>query len=160
MQGLRSSKNFKSQSQCFMTIFRNYKNQSVLCDHIWYHVSCININQFKYFLGRLVHQEKIKEHKPVVQMDKKRLKVALVVLDAVKSRFPETQEFIENTLQEECEKEKITADEVIFYKFRRKKLAWLNIFVLNLYYSNYFLFIDVGKCGKIVRGQNVHQKKK
>ena len=27
-------------------------------------------------------------------MDKKRLKVALVVLDAVKSRFPEIQEFI------------------------------------------------------------------
>ena len=37
-------------------------------------------------------------------MDKKRLKVALVVLDAVKSKFPETQEFIENTLREECER--------------------------------------------------------
>ena len=33
----------------------------------------------------------------VVKMDKKRLKVALVVLNAVKSKFPETQEFIENT---------------------------------------------------------------
>ena len=32
-------------------------------------------------------------------------------MEAVKSRFPETQEFIENTLQEECEKEKLTADE-------------------------------------------------
>ena len=38
-------------------------------------------------------------------MDKKRLKVALVVLDAVKSIFLETQEFIENTSQEECERE-------------------------------------------------------
>ena len=46
-------------------------------------------------------------------MDKKRLKVALVVLDAVKTRFPETKEFID-TLKEEFEKEKITADEVIF----------------------------------------------
>ena len=41
-------------------------------------------------------------------MDKKRLKIA--VLNAVKSRFPETQEFIENTLREECEREKMTAD--------------------------------------------------
>ena len=48
-------------------------------------------------------------------MDKKRLKVALVVLDAVKSTFPETKEFIDDTLKEECEKEKTTADEVIFF---------------------------------------------
>ena len=81
-------------------------------------------------------------------MDKKWLKVASVVLDAVKSRFPETQEFIENTLLKECEKEKITADEVIFYKFRSKELAWINIFVLDLYYSDYFLFIDVERCGR------------
>ena len=53
-------------------------------------------------------------------MDKKRLKVALVILNAVKSRFPQTQEFIENSLPEECEREKNTADEVIFYKFRSK----------------------------------------
>ena len=47
-------------------------------------------------------------------MDKKRLKIALAVLDAVRSRFPETNKFIDSTLKEECEKEKITADEVIF----------------------------------------------
>ena len=76
-------------------------------------------------------------------MDKKRLKFALVVLDAVKSKFPETQEFIDNTLKDECEKEKITADEVIFYKFRSKEVAWKNIFVLDLYYSGYFLFIGM-----------------
>ena len=81
-------------------------------------------------------------------MDKKRLKVALVVLDAVKSRFSETQEFIENTLREECEREKTTADEVRSYKFRSKKLAWINIFVLDLYYSDYFLFIDVERRGR------------
>ena len=68
----------------------------------------------------------------VVKMDKKRLKIALAVLDAVKSRFPETQEFIDSTLKEECEKERMTADEVIFYKFKSKKLAWINIFVLDL----------------------------
>ena len=53
-------------------------------------------------------------------------------MDAVKSRFPETQEFIENTLREECEKEKITAEEIVFDKFKSKKLAWINIFVLDL----------------------------
>ena len=47
-------------------------------------------------------------------MDKKRLKVALVVLDAIKSTFPENKEFRDDTLKEECEKEKITADEFIF----------------------------------------------
>ena len=65
-------------------------------------------------------------------MENKRLKIALAVLDAVKSRFPETQEFIENTLREKCEKEKITADEIVFDKFKSKKLAWINIFVLDL----------------------------
>ena len=69
-------------------------------------------------------------------------------MDAVKSRFPENQEFIGNTLQEECEKEKITADEVILYKFRSKELVWINIFVLDLYYSDYFLFIDVERRGR------------
>ena len=65
-------------------------------------------------------------------MDKKILKIALAVLDAVRSTFPETNEFIDSTLKEECEKERMTADEVIFYKFKSKKLAWINIFVLDL----------------------------
>ena len=60
-------------------------------------------------------------------MDKKRLKVALAVLNAVRCAFPETNEFIDSTLKEECEKERMTADEVIFYKFKSKKLAWINI---------------------------------
>ena len=65
-------------------------------------------------------------------MDKKRLKIALAVLNAVRSTFPETNEFIDSTLKEECEKERMTADEVIFYKFKSKKLAWINIFVLEM----------------------------
>ena len=56
-------------------------------------------------------------------MDKKRLKTALSVLDVVRNRFPETNEFIDITLKEECKKERMTADEVIFYKFKCKKLA-------------------------------------
>ena len=49
----------------------------------------------------------------VINMDKKRLRVALSVLDAVRSRFPETNEFTDGTLKEEFEKEKLTVDEVI-----------------------------------------------
>ena len=56
-----------------------------------------------------------------------------MVLNAVKSRFPDTKEFIDDTLKEEYEEEKMTADEVVFYKFKSKELAWKNIFVLDLY---------------------------
>ena len=47
-------------------------------------------------------------------MDKKQLKTALDVLNAVRSTFSETNEFIDRSLKEECEREMITADEVIF----------------------------------------------
>ena len=36
-------------------------------------------------------------------MDKKRLRVSLSVLNAVRSTFPEINEFIDSTLKEECE---------------------------------------------------------
>ena len=66
-------------------------------------------------------------------MDKKRLKIALSVLDAVKVRFPEAQEFIDSTLNEECEKERMAADEVIFYKLKSKKLV-LKTFLFEIWY--------------------------
>ena len=50
------------------------------------------------------------------------------MLDAVRSRFPETNEFVDRTLKKECEKERMTADEVIFYKFKSKEIAKINIF--------------------------------
>ena len=58
-------------------------------------------------------------------MEKKRLKIALAVLNAVTNTFCETNEFIDSTLKEECEKERMTADEVIFFasKLAKKKLA-------------------------------------
>ena len=49
----------------------------------------------------------------IIKIDRKRLKIALSALNAVRNRFPETNEFIDSTLKEECEKEKITEDEVI-----------------------------------------------
>ena len=39
-------------------------------------------------------------------MDKKRLKTALAVLDAIRSTFPKTNEFIDSVLKEECRKRK------------------------------------------------------
>ena len=57
-------------------------------------------------------------------MDKKRLKIALAVSNAVRSTFLETNEFIDSTLKEECEREKITADEVIFLLLNLQK-NWL-----------------------------------
>ena len=66
-------------------------------------------------------------------MDKKRLKIALAVWDALKSIFPETQEFIDSTLKEQCEKEKMTVGEVIVLLLNlQKKLVWINVFVLDL----------------------------
>ena len=67
-------------------------------------------------------------------MDKKRLKVTLAVLNAVRSTFPETNEFIDSTLKEECEKERMTADEVFFLllNLQKIKLALINIFVVDL----------------------------
>ena len=52
-------------------------------------------------------------------MDKKPT-IALSVLDAVRGRFPETQEFIDSTLKEESEKERMTEDEVIFISLKAK----------------------------------------
>ena len=51
---------------------------------------------------------------PIFKLDKERLEIALAVLDAVRNRFPETQEFIDSTLKKECERGKMTADEVVF----------------------------------------------
>ena len=39
-------------------------------------------------------------------MDKKRLKVTLKVLEAVKIKYPETKDFIEDSIELECLKEK------------------------------------------------------
>ena len=46
-------------------------------------------------------------------MDKKRLGVALKVLEEVKVRYPETKQLTDDTMEEECQKEKISANDVI-----------------------------------------------
>ena len=81
----------------------------------------------------------------VIKMDKKQLKIALAVLDVVINKFPETQKFIDSTLKEECEKQRMTVDEVIFYKFKSKKLAQIHIFVLDLILKCLFFCLQMWK---------------
>ena len=67
-------------------------------------------------------------------MDKKRAKIVLAVLNTVTNKFPETNEFIDSTLTEECEKERITVDEII------------NLFTslkVKVSLEKYFLFLDL-----------------
>ena len=45
-------------------------------------------------------------------MDKTRLRVALKVLEKLKTKHPETKDLIED----QCRKEKISVEEVIFFK--------------------------------------------
>ena len=47
-------------------------------------------------------------------MDKKRLNITLKILGAVKEHFPDTKNFIEDMKDEQCQKEKISVEEVIF----------------------------------------------
>ena len=57
-------------------------------------------------------------------MDKRRIKIAIKVLGEVKIQFPETVEFINDRLEQECQKENMSVDEVIFFYISRcKKLA-------------------------------------
>ena len=48
----------------------------------------------------------------LLKLIKKRIKIALVVLNAVRNTFLETSEFIGSALKEECEKERMTASKL------------------------------------------------
>ena len=77
-------------------------------------------------------------------MGQKQLKVTLAVLNAVKSRFIQTNEWKRN------EKEKITADEVIFFASKLvKKISLDKHFCLRFgTIVIIFLFIDVERSGR------------
>ena len=47
-------------------------------------------------------------------MDKRSIKIAMKVLDDVKGAFPETAQFIDDLLEQECLRKNITVEEVIF----------------------------------------------
>ena len=63
--------------------------------------------------------------KRLLQNGQKRLRVALKVLEEVTIKFPNTKQFIDDAIEEQCQKEKITTDEVIFYKSRSKEKHYL-----------------------------------
>ena len=54
-------------------------------------------------------------------MDKRRVKTISRVLEAVKLNFPDTIQFIEDFLEQECSKENISLDEVIFFTYLQAK---------------------------------------
>ena len=63
-------------------------------------------------------------------MDKKRLRISLKVLEAVKERFPDTKNFIDDMIDENVKRKRYPWKRYFFYKFRSKKLAQKNIFCL------------------------------
>ena len=62
-------------------------------------------------------------------MDKKRLKITLKVLNDVKQEYPEIK--IEERLEEECSKENISVDEVIFLHTVTQRVSY---FVVSSFY--------------------------
>ena len=54
-------------------------------------------------------------------MDKKRFRVALKRLGAVKEHFPDSKNFIEDLTDEQCQKENISVEEVIFFTILEAK---------------------------------------
>ena len=60
--------------------------------------------------------KKKKQHTPE-NVNKKRIRMAIKVLEEIKNEFPETAEFIDDCLEQECSKENTTIEEVIFYFF-------------------------------------------
>ena len=63
-------------------------------------------------------------------MDKGRIKIATKVLDEVKTEFPETAEFIDDLLQEECLKENVTVEEALFFTCLEAKSYCREIFFI------------------------------
>ena len=57
---------------------------------------------------------KKKKHNTPENMDKERIKIAMKVLEEIKNEFPEATEFIDDCLEQECSKENMTVEEVIF----------------------------------------------
>ena len=47
-------------------------------------------------------------------MDKKRIRIAITVLKEIKNEFLETADFLDDRLEQECSKEKMIVEEVIF----------------------------------------------
>ena len=73
-------------------------------------------------------------------------------MNTVRSTFSETNEFIDSTSKKECEKETMTADEVISFASKlskKKKISLDKHFCFRFgTIGIIFLFIDVETCGR------------
>ena len=82
-------------------------------------VLCIDIKTLQCSRGASSALEKKVKHTRIA-MDEKRLRITLKVLEEVKERFPDTINFVNNMMEEQCHEEKISVEEVIFYKSKSK----------------------------------------
>ena len=86
-----------------MTIVRNFIKQGV--------ANCSKIKAI--FRLRSSALENTIQH-TATKMDKRRIKMVIKVLEEVKAQFPETKEFIDERVEQECSKENILVEDVIF----------------------------------------------
>ena len=75
-------------------------------------------------------------------MDKRKLRIILKVLDEVKVQFPETKQFIEEGLDQECLKENISAKEVIFLQVQNQRVSSEKIFFCSEYVKRYCIKLN------------------
>ena len=72
-------------------------------------------------------------------MDKRRLKVALKVLEKVKTKYVETKDLIED----ECQREKISVEEVIFFQVQKQRVSPEKHFLFRSeYVKRYFIKLN------------------
>ena len=90
------------------------KNQSAFYNHDQYHVSLMSIKQFEILFKTQCTKVKNQKIRALLKWTKNNLKLLQLLLDAVRGKFPETQGFIDSTLKEEYEKEKMNAVEVVY----------------------------------------------
>ena len=76
-------------------------------------------------------------------MDKKRLKITLKVLGGVKEHFPDTKNFIEDMMEQQCQKKKISVEEVIFLQVQKQKVSSEKHFLFfSEYVKRYFVKLN------------------
>ena len=112
-----------------MTIFRNFKNQSqrfMYYDYIWCFLGPIIALKVDYIkvkaLGHFQIRSRARTSKTINnKMGKRKLEITLKVLNEVKVAFPQTKEYLEERLRQECLKENISVEQVIFFKSLKAK---------------------------------------
>ena len=70
------------------------------------------------------------------------MRVALKILDAVKTQFPDTKQFIEDSIDQQCLKENISADEVIFFTSLEAKSSEKYFLFCSEYIKRYFIMLN------------------